>query len=92
MPKRFELKTKTFFLTYSQCDLTCEVILSELKTKISRSGDDIVEYIVAREVHQVCRVFYMFHPTTLVRLIDFFGYNINCALYTGWEPPRTRSV
>ncbi len=48
----FELRAKSYFLTYSDCELLHDTILTGLKSSFNHLGQELYKYVVARELHE----------------------------------------
>ena len=51
--KTFRLNGKHLFLTYSQCDLSREEALSQLKEKFEKGKNKVLKYVIGTEKHKV---------------------------------------
>lgn len=52
MESKFRLNAQSLFMTYAQCDLAPEDLLSHLQGAILKRAWKIVQYVIAREKHE----------------------------------------
>lgn len=48
----FELRAKSYFITFSDCEILHETCLAHLKSKFNDLGQELYKYVIARELHE----------------------------------------